>query len=48
MTQYECTECGTMGRFTRFDGGVFVANCPACEEQTRWEVAFQGEGVAFE
>jgi hypothetical protein len=48
MTQYECTSCGQLGRFTRFDGGAFVADCPVCEEQTRWTVAFEGEGVSLE
>jgi NAD-dependent SIR2 family protein deacetylase len=48
MTQYECTECGALGRFTRVDGSAFIAECPACEEQTRWAVAFEGEGVTFE
>jgi rubredoxin len=47
MTQYECTSCGQLGRFTRLDD-AFVATCPVCEEQTHWTVAFEGEGVSFE
>lgn len=49
MTQFECTECAQLGRFTRLDRTEFVMECPACEEPTLWTVAFDAEteGVSF-
>lgn len=47
MTQFECTECGQLGRFTVMDRSSFQMDCPACDKQTLWTVAFEGEGVTF-
>lgn len=47
MTQFECTQCGQLGRFSRHAQSEFVAECPVCEEPTRWERAFEGEGIEF-
>lgn len=47
--QYECTECGQLGRFVTKEA-PFTAPCPACEEQTLWTAAFEpeeGEGISF-
>jgi C4-type Zn-finger protein len=29
------------------DRSEFEMDCPVCEEQTHWTVAFEGEGVSF-
>jgi hypothetical protein len=29
------------------DRSSFEMECPTCEEQTLWTVAFEGEGVSF-
>jgi predicted RNA-binding Zn-ribbon protein involved in translation (DUF1610 family) len=47
MTQFECTECGQLGRFTVMDRSSFEMDCPACDERTLWTIAFEGEGVTF-
>lgn len=39
MTQFECTECGQLGRFVDRSAS-FKLECPACGERTLWEEAF--------
>jgi len=45
--QYECSECGHFTRFGLVEREVFATTCPACEEYSRFEPAFEGEGVSF-
>ncbi|QLG27772.1 hypothetical protein HUG10_09490 [Halorarum halophilum] len=44
--QYECTECGQLTRVGHAEGAV-ERECPVCDALTRWEPAFEGEGVSF-
>ncbi len=47
MTHYECTQCGNLSRMGAPDRHTLVRKCPVCEEETRWEPAFEAEGVSF-
>ena len=47
MTQFECEECGQLGRFPPGDCAEFRMDCPVCGEETTWRRAFEGEGVSF-
>jgi predicted RNA-binding Zn-ribbon protein involved in translation (DUF1610 family) len=47
MTQFECEECGQLGRFPPGDRSTIRMDCPACGETTTWHRAFEGEGVSF-
>jgi hypothetical protein len=45
MTYYECTGCGRIDRFGG-TGGDAYRPCAACDERTRWTLAFKGEGTS--
>lgn len=47
MTQYECEQCGQLGRLPPQDHSTLRMECPACGEETTWTPAFEGEGVSF-
>lgn len=47
MPYFECTGCGTMVNLGRFERSELRQACPECGEETRWETAFDGEGVSF-
>lgn len=47
MTRYECSECGTTMDLLDTTGSDRMEPCPVCDEQTRWTLAFAGEGVSY-
>ena len=49
MTYFECTACGQLGDYVEMERRAFHAECPVCEETTRWTIAFEeeGQGVSF-
>lgn len=49
MTYFECDGCGNFADFARFDVRQLHAECPVCDERTRWTIAFDDPdaGVTF-
>lgn len=45
MTYYECTGCGRVDRFGGAGDDAYRP-CAACEERTRWTLAFEGRGTS--
>lgn len=43
---YECTNCGHLDRFGYLEPDETYRTCPSCEDRTRWELAFEGEGMS--
>lgn len=46
MTYYECSGCGRLDRFGGVAGREAFRPCAACEQRTRWTLAFEGEGTS--
>lgn len=47
MPLYECTECGQTMDLLDTTGADRREECPVCEQQTVWSLAFEGEGVSY-
>ena len=46
MTYYECDGCGRLDRLVGAAGETTFRPCAACEERTRWTIAFAGDGIS--
>lgn len=43
MTYFECESCGLMANLSVFGASSLRQECPECDEQTTWSVAFEAE-----